>query len=74
MDQDAYQYAELVALLKEEGHSAETIDAILEQVKEYEKKTGIDSVMDSIANGTFDLDAVITDALRSIGKDDSYSE
>ncbi len=61
---DVYQYAELVALLKEEGYNEEQIDKILEKVRVYEHKMGIDSVMDSLANGTFDLDQVIQDALK----------
>ncbi len=53
----------LIDWLKQKGHSAEEIDKILAKVIQYDRETNVDSVMDSIAGGSFDLQAIIDEAL-----------
>ena len=53
----------LIDWLKQKGHSAEEIDKILAKVKQYDRETNVDSVMDSIAGGSFDLQSIIDEAL-----------
>ena len=50
-------------LLREMGHSDEEIAKILVKLQEYEKETQLDSIMDSIGHGGFDLAALIDEAL-----------
>ncbi len=56
-------YAALVKLLKERGHSDEEIKLILAKVRQYDERTMHDSVMDSIGAGRMNLDALIKEAL-----------
>lgn len=58
------RYPELVEWLQESGFSGLEVDAILKRVEEYEKRVGLDAVMASIADGSFDLDGVIAEALK----------
>jgi hypothetical protein len=60
---DHQEYAELVEYLRTEGHTDQEIDKILVRVRQYEFETQHDSVMDSIGAGTFDLAAIIKEAL-----------
>jgi hypothetical protein len=53
----------LIDWLKQKGHSAEEIDKILAKVIQYDRETNVDSVMDSIAGGSFDLQSIIDEAL-----------
>ena len=53
----------LVDWLKQKGHSAEEIEKIIAKVQQYDKETNVDAVMDSIAGGSFDLQAIIDEAL-----------
>ena len=64
---DAHEYDELTQYLRGEGYSDTQIDAILVRVRQYEFETQHDSVMDSIGNGTFDLAALIKEALGESG-------
>jgi hypothetical protein len=57
-------YAEVVAYLKAHGHSQEEIDQILQRVRQYEERIGLDLVMQSIAEGRFDLSALIDEAMK----------
>jgi hypothetical protein len=57
------EYAELIAYLRNEGHTEVEIDKIMARVRKYELETQHDSVMDSIGAGTFDLAAIIKEAL-----------
>jgi hypothetical protein len=60
---DRDQYAELTEYLRSDGHTDAEIETILARVRKYERETQLDSIMDSIGNGTFDLDALIKEAL-----------
>jgi hypothetical protein len=57
------EYEELIAYLRNEGHSEVEIDKIMVRVRQYEFETQHDSVMDSIGAGTFDLATIIKEAL-----------
>jgi hypothetical protein len=63
------EYEELIAYLRNEGHSEVEIDKIMARVRRYEFKTQHDSVIDSIGAGTFDLTAIIKEALAENGQD-----
>ena len=65
------RYPELVEWLQESGFSEPEIEAILDQVEVYERRIGLDAVMASIADGSFDLDGVIAEALKKTGADSS---
>jgi hypothetical protein len=56
-------YDELSEYLRGLGHTEAEIKKILVRVQQYEVETLHDSVMDSIGNGTFDLAALIKEAL-----------
>ena len=56
-------YAELTAYLRGLGQTEAEIEKILARVRQYEIETQHDSIMDSIGNGTFDLSALIKEAL-----------
>jgi hypothetical protein len=60
---EPHEYDELTEYLRGEGYTQAQIDAILIRVRQYEVETQHDSVMDSIGNGTFDLAALIKEAL-----------
>lgn len=60
---DTSPEAALIDWLKQKGHSADEIDKILAKVKQYDRETNVDSVMDSIAGGSFDLQSIIDEAL-----------
>ncbi len=60
---DQHQYNELTEYLRSLGHSDAEIESILVRVRQYEVEVQHDSIMDSIGNGTFDLAALIKDAL-----------
>jgi hypothetical protein len=57
------EYQELIEYLRTEGHTDAEIEKILARVRRYEFETQHDSVMDSIGAGTFDLAAIIKEAL-----------
>jgi hypothetical protein len=56
----------LIDWLSRKGHSPEEVDKILAQLQKYDREMNIDSVMDSIGQGTFNLQKIIDEAL---GKD-----
>jgi hypothetical protein len=60
---DRHEYVELVEYLRAEGHSQSDIDKILHRVAQYERETQLDSLMDSIGNGSLDLAGLIKEAL-----------
>jgi hypothetical protein len=60
---DPNEYAELTEYLRGLGQTDAEIELILARVRQYEFETQQDSIMDSIGNGTFDLAALIKDAL-----------
>ncbi len=64
MSQTPGQYDELVALLRERGHDSVEIERILADVREYDRSTQTDSVMEAIATGEVDLDVLIAKALK----------
>jgi hypothetical protein len=57
-------YQEIVDWLKDRGHSDHEIDKILDRVRQYEKETQVDSLMDSYASGGLTLAEIIEEALR----------
>jgi hypothetical protein len=57
-------YPELVAWLEENGYSEPEIAQVLDGVRRYEERIGLDTVMESIAAGTFDLNAIIEETLK----------
>jgi len=60
---DPKEYAELTEYLRGLGQTEAEIEKILARVRQYEVETQHDSIMDSIGNGTFDLAALIKEAL-----------
>jgi hypothetical protein len=60
---ESHEYDELVEYLRSEGHSQGEIDKILLRVAQYERETQLDSLMDSIGNGSLDLAGLIKEAL-----------
>jgi hypothetical protein len=56
---------ELTNMLAEKGHTPKEIDKIVARMKKYESELQVDSVMDSIDAGRFDLAAIIAEAQRS---------
>jgi hypothetical protein len=53
----------VVEWLKRKGHSQEEIEKILKRLRQYDRETNVDSVMDSIAAGTFNLQQIVDEAL-----------
>ncbi len=64
MSDDTSGFEELIAWLKEQGHTPEEIKKIMDRVNHYEREMGTDSVMDSLAKGNFNLDTIIAEALN----------
>ena len=59
-------YDELATYLKSRGHSEEEITKIVARVQQHDVATMHDSVMESIADGSFDLAEVIKEALAEL--------
>ncbi|MBX7165170.1 MAG: hypothetical protein K1X74_02360 [Pirellulales bacterium] len=57
-------HAEIVAHLTEQGYTAPQIIKIMEKVAEYDRRIVRDSVLDAIAEGSFNLDSIIREALN----------
>ena len=55
---------ELADMLSEKGHNSKEIQKIIARMRRYESEMQVDSVMDSIDAGRFDLAAIIAEALR----------
>jgi len=60
------QYPEVTAYLRELGHTDLEVNEILERVRQYETETKVDSVINSIESGSFDITAAIHDALAEM--------
>lgn len=60
---EQHDYVELTEYLRGLGQTDAEIEKILARVRRYEVETQQDSIMDSIGNGTFDLTALIKEAL-----------
>ena len=58
-----HEFDELTEYLRGLGQTDTEIEKILARVRQYEFETQQDSIMDSIGNGTFDLAALIKQAL-----------
>jgi hypothetical protein len=59
----SHEYDELIEYLRVQGHSQADIDKILHRVAQYDREMQLDSLMDSIGNGSLDLPALIEEAL-----------
>ena len=57
------KHDELVAWLKEAGHSDVEVEKILAKLSEYDAQTMHESVFDSINSGKFDIASIIAEAL-----------
>jgi hypothetical protein len=55
---------ELAEMLAEKGYSQPDIEKIIQQIGRRESETQVDSIMDSIDSGSFDLAAIIAEALK----------
>ena len=55
---------QLVDYLKQRGHSQADIDKILKRLADHDEQTFRQSVFDSIEGGSFDLEAIIKEALE----------
>ncbi len=49
----------LIDWLKERGHSDQEVEHILGRLHEYDELTTADALMDAIARGEVDLDAIV---------------
>jgi hypothetical protein len=58
------EYNEVTELLQELGHSDFEIQKIMARLRRYEKEMQLDSIMDSIGQDGFDLDALIQEAIQ----------
>jgi len=67
MDETDWE-TELSGLLAAKGHNTKEIQKIIGRVREYEVEMQVDSVMDSIDAGRFDLAAIIREALGEPGR------
>jgi hypothetical protein len=56
--------AEIVKYLEELGHTPEEIQKILARLATYDETMVRDALFDSMKSGSFDIDAVIQEALR----------
>jgi len=59
------QQDQLVAWLKEQGHSHVEIEKIMAKVAEYDAQTLRESIFDSINSGHIDLSALVREALTA---------
>ncbi|MFI4876160.1 MAG: hypothetical protein ACIALR_12505 [Blastopirellula sp. JB062] len=57
------QYPELTEFLRSRGHSDAEIELILAELHRKDEDVMVDSIMDSIDAGDFDIDAIIKSAL-----------
>ena len=67
------KHTEVIAWLRERGHTEREIGKIMDRVREYDKNTSADSIMDAIANGTFNIAAII-DEVRAEPDDSTGQE
>lgn len=59
MTSSPHSQQQLVAWLKDRGHSPEEIAVILERLARYDQLTTTDALMDAIARGEVNLDAIV---------------
>lgn len=57
------EYEHLTTYLSGEGYSPEEIEKVINRLRQHDDSTFRDSAFDSIANGTFDLRAIIEQTL-----------
>lgn len=57
-------YRELADYLQGQNFTEEEIGRIIARVEEYDLDTRVDSIMDSVASGEMNLQAVIDEALK----------
>jgi hypothetical protein len=58
-------HAEVVNWLEQRGHTAEEIDKIQAELTAYDQKIVRDALFDATSSGSFDINAIIKDALKS---------
>jgi hypothetical protein len=68
MADDTFDFAEIIAWLKEDGYSEDEVRKIIEFVRKHDELTKTDSIMDSMAAGNFNLTAIIQEALGDRGE------
>jgi len=68
MSENDLRQVELIAWLREQGHTDSQVERILAKVAEYDKQTLHESIFDSIDRGDFSLDTIIQEVL---GQDQS---
>ncbi|MCP4190122.1 MAG: hypothetical protein GY768_05785 [Planctomycetaceae bacterium] len=64
MSNENERFSELAEWLQGQGHSLTEIDKILKKVEEYDQRVNLDSVMDSIDSGDFNISKIIMEALK----------
>jgi len=62
MSQEDWQ--KIIEWLQEQGHTPREIDIVVQRLKQHDELMKLDSIYDSIAEGSIDLAAIIEDALR----------
>lgn len=62
---EADPYRELAEYLQGQNLSEEEIGRVIARVQEYDLDTRVDSIMDSVASGDLNLQAVIDEALKN---------
>ena len=62
----SHSFAEVAEWLRRQGHTEDQISKIVGRVRQYDKEMQTDSIMDSIEDGTFDIAAVIREALADV--------
>ena len=60
---DETSYKALGEFLGKQGHNEDEVQRILDKLAEYDRNMVRDSIFDSLENGTFNLDAIISEAL-----------
>ena len=63
MGNEDERFSDLAEWLQGRGHSSLEIEKILKRVQDYDQKTRLDSVMDSIDSGDFNIAGIIKEAL-----------
>ncbi|MGY8767003.1 MAG: hypothetical protein ACKVH8_01065 [Pirellulales bacterium] len=61
---DKQDLPELTEFLRSQGHTDEEIKRILIKVQEHDLDSRVDSIMDSIDSGDFDIQKIIQEALK----------
>ncbi|PHS13761.1 MAG: hypothetical protein COA78_06640 [Blastopirellula sp.] len=61
---DKQDLPELTEFLRAQGHTTEEIERIINKIHEHDLGSMIDSIMDSIDSGEFDIQKIIREALK----------